>query len=112
MTQKPAADKQKEPLTPQEIQERLSTLPDWKHVDKYLLRVKTFPSYKDALDYVYAVGMTAEKFNHHPDIVMNFKRVEVRYWTHTARGLSALDFKLAAEVEALLKKIPTPSVSS
>jgi pterin-4a-carbinolamine dehydratase len=35
-------------------------------------------------------------------MVMNFKRVTVKYWTHTARGISALDFKMAAIVEKLV----------
>jgi 4a-hydroxytetrahydrobiopterin dehydratase len=73
-----------------------------------LERVQTFPAYKDALDFVYQVGLAAEAENHHPDIVMNFKRVTVRYWTHTARGVSALDFKMAAIVEGLVARFYRP----
>ncbi len=94
---------EKEALSQEEITKRLAKLPEWKQVDKYLVRTKTFPAYKDALDFVYKVGMAAEENNHHPDIIMNFKRVEVRYWTHTARGISDLDFKMASVIEGLLK---------
>jgi 4a-hydroxytetrahydrobiopterin dehydratase len=94
----------KDALSQDEIEKRLKDLPNWKQEDKALVRVKTFPEYKDALEFVYQVGQTAERENHHPDIVMNFKRVTVKYWTHTARGISALDFKLAGLVEGLLQK--------
>lgn len=91
-------------LSADEIKQRLKDLPDWKQDDKALVRIQTFPEYKDALDFVYAVGQAAENANHHPDIMMNFKRVSVKYWTHTARGITALDFKMAGVVEDLVKK--------
>ena len=98
----------KEALSADEIQRRLAELPEWKQQDKSIVRVQTFPSYKDALDFVYQVGLTAEAHNHHPDIIMNFKRVEVRYWTHTARGITALDFKMAKVVEGLIPQFYRP----
>jgi len=97
----------KDALSPDAIDQKLKDLPEWKKEDKALLRVQTFPSYKDALDYVYEVGQTAERENHHPDIFMNYKRVTVRYWTHTARGISELDFKLAHLVEKLVGRFYT-----
>lgn len=95
---------EKDPLSQSEIDQKLEELPNWKQEDKALVRVQTFPAYLDALEFVYDVGRTAERENHHPDIFMNFKRVTVRYWTHTARGISALDFKLAGLVENLVPK--------
>ncbi len=93
----------KDALSQTEITKRLHDLPEWKQAEKALVRVQTFPAYKDALDFVYQVGLAAERHNHHPDIIMNFKRVEVRYWTHTARGISALDFEMAGIVENLVQ---------
>lgn len=95
---------EKEALSQDEITKRLAALPQWKQEDKALVRIQTFPAYKDALDFVYQVGLAAEAEDHHPDITMNFKRVTVRYWTHTARGISALDFKMAGIVEGLVGK--------
>ena len=95
---------EKDPLSQEEIEARLKEFPEWKQEDKAIIRVQTFPQYKDALEFVYQVGLAAEEGNHHPDIVMNFKRVTVRYWTHTARGISGLDFKMASRVEKLVQK--------
>lgn len=99
---------EKDALTQDEITKRLAPLPNWKQVDKALERVQTFPAYKNALDFVYQVGLAAEEANHHPDMAMNFKRVTVRYWTHTARGITALDFKMAERVEALVQRFYEP----
>ena len=102
----------KEALSAEEVQRRLAELPEWKQQDKAIVRVQTFPSYKDALDFVYQVGLAAESNDHHPDIVMNFKRVEVRYWTHTARGVTALDFKMAKVVEGLVQQFYRPKTTA
>lgn len=102
----------KDALSQEEIVRRLKELPEWKQEDKALVRIKTFPEYKDAFDFVYQVGLAAEKANHHPDITMNFKRVSVRWWTHTARGISALDFKMASVVEGLVSQFYTPRSST
>jgi 4a-hydroxytetrahydrobiopterin dehydratase len=99
---------EKEALSAAEVKTRLKDLPNWKQEGKALVRVQTFPEYKDALDFVYQVGLAAEKANHHPDITMNFKRVTVQYWTHTARGISALDFLMAGVVEDLVERFYKP----
>jgi len=95
---------EKDALTQDQIDSRLKELSQWKQEDKALVRVQTFPQYIDALKFVYDVGTAAESANHHPDMFMNYKRVTVRYWTHTARGISALDFKMAHTVEQLVAR--------
>jgi len=89
-------------LSDQEIEKRLVSLPGWTVQDKALTRVNKFPTYKEALDFVYKVGTAAEENDHHPDIIMNFKTVTVRYWTHSVNGISDLDFKMAVIVEKLI----------
>lgn len=91
--------------TVEEIQEKLKGLPEWKYEGNALIRVQTFPNYLDALEFVYKTGKTAESFDHHPDIFMNYKRVTVRYWTHKANGITHLDFMMAEKVERLVKEI-------
>lgn len=105
------ASTEKNQLTQADIDSRLRGLPHWKQEDTALVRVQTFPHYKDALDFVYQVGLAAEENDHHPDIFMNFKRVTVRYWTHTARGISALDFKMAGIVEKLVAEFYKPKTT-
>ncbi|MBI3013399.1 MAG: 4a-hydroxytetrahydrobiopterin dehydratase [Elusimicrobia bacterium] len=93
-----------EALNPQEIEERIKALPNWKIENNALFRSQTFPNYLDALEFVYKVGHAAEEADHHPDIFMNYKRVTVRYWTHRANGVTELDFRMAEKVEKLVEE--------
>ncbi len=89
-------------LSDTDVDAKLKELPEWKRDGKAIVRVETFPNYLDAIKYINRVGFAAEENNHHPDILMNYKRVEVRYWTHKARGITELDLKMARKVEDIL----------
>jgi|ERR1044071_9899665 4a-hydroxytetrahydrobiopterin dehydratase len=88
-------------LSQNEIEKRLKDLPNWKLEDKTLVWVRPFPSYLEALEFVYQLGKAAEEADHHPDIIMNYKQVTVRYSTHSAGGITDLDFKMAGKVDGL-----------
>src|SRR5690242_14692235 len=91
-----------EALAQKEIDKRLQELPDWKREDKTLVWQHAFPTYLEALEFVYRLGKAAEENDHHPDIIMNYKRVTVRYSTHSAGGITELDFKMAGKIGELL----------
>ena len=42
------------------------------------------------------VAELAESENHHPDIAIRYNRVTLRWWTHTAGGVTDRDRELAA----------------
>jgi 4a-hydroxytetrahydrobiopterin dehydratase len=92
-------------LPENQVQSLLETLPHWKRDGKAIVRVQTFRQYRDAIEFVYRVGLAAEELDHHPDIMMNFKRIEIRYWTHKARGLTRLDFESAKVVDQLALRL-------
>lgn len=94
-----------EGLTENEIEARLKHLPGWRHEDKSLIRTETFPTYLDALDFVQRVGRAAEEANHHPDIIMNYKNVTVKYWTHKIGGVSKGDAVMAERVEEIIQEM-------
>jgi len=54
-----------------------------------------------ALDFTNRVGELAERYNHHPEIVLEYGKVTVKWWTHTAGGVAANDCLLARETSAL-----------
>jgi len=43
----------------------------------------------------------AEANNHHPDIIINYKRISIRYWTHTASGVTLADVQMAQKINSL-----------
>jgi 4a-hydroxytetrahydrobiopterin dehydratase len=68
---------------------------DWSEVDDKLEREFTFDDFVQAIAFVNRVAELAESENHHPDIEIHYKRVILRWWTHTAGGVTDLDRDLA-----------------
>jgi 4a-hydroxytetrahydrobiopterin dehydratase len=62
----------------------------------------TFEQHTHALLFVNSVGWLSEKLNHHPEVVLTYKRCVVRWNTHDVHGLSRLDFEAATQTDALL----------
>ena len=67
----------------------------WTEVDKALERTFELESFVDALAFVNRVGELAEAENHHPDIAIHYDKVTLRWWTHTADGITDRDRELA-----------------
>ena len=76
----------------------------WPEVDGALERTFVFEDFRAALDFVDRVGDLAEAENHHPDIRLSYNRVTLRWWTHTAGGVTDRDVELAARSEALAER--------
>ena len=71
------------------------TIESWTEVDKALERTFQLDSFVDALAFVNRVGELAEAENHHPDIAIHYDKVTLRWWTHTADGITDRDRELA-----------------
>jgi 4a-hydroxytetrahydrobiopterin dehydratase len=74
---------------------------DWAEVDGALQRTFELESFPAALDFVTRVGALAEAEDHHPDIAISYREVTLRWWTHTARGITERDRELAAKTDEL-----------
>jgi 4a-hydroxytetrahydrobiopterin dehydratase len=73
----------------------LVTLEGWAEVDGALERTFELPSFVEALAFVNRVGELAETEDHHPDIAISYRKVTLRWWTHTADGITDRDRDLA-----------------
>jgi 4a-hydroxytetrahydrobiopterin dehydratase len=49
------------------------------------------------------VAILAERYNHHPDILIRYDKVQLNLTTHDEGGLTEKDFKLAVQVNKLRK---------
>ncbi len=73
----------------------------WSEVEDALERTFTFPDFRAALGFVNRVGELAEAENHHPDIAVHYNRVTLRWYTHTAGGITDRDVQLASRTSGL-----------
>jgi 4a-hydroxytetrahydrobiopterin dehydratase len=90
-------------LSTEALQEQLSQeLALWQLNDNALERVYRGSSYLDALDKLNAIARHAEAVNHHPDLALHWKTLIIRYWTHTAHGVTELDLEQARYIESFL----------
>lgn len=75
----------------------------WEAVDGRDAVKKTyvFKNFVEAFGFMTKAAIWAEKLNHHPEWFNVYKTVEVTLTTHDVDGLSDLDAKLAAKMDAL-----------
>jgi 4a-hydroxytetrahydrobiopterin dehydratase len=79
----------------------MSAPEDWSEVDGALQREFRFPDFVGALAFVNRVGELAEAENHHPDIAIHYSLVTLRWWTHSAGGITDRDRELATKTSGL-----------
>jgi len=75
---------------------------DWQEQEGALVRELEFPSFADAIAFVNRLAELAESENHHPDVDIRFRRVTVRWTTHSAGGITERDRELAERTADLL----------
>lgn len=88
-------------LTPTEIGQELAALQNWTMVGSEITRTFTLASFPAALTFASAVGHLAERADHHPDILIHYRKVTLRLSTHSAGGLTEMDFALARAIDAI-----------
>jgi 4a-hydroxytetrahydrobiopterin dehydratase len=71
-------------------------LPDgWERDGDEIVRLFEFDAYLDALGFAAGAGGIAEDAWHHPEMIINWGEVEVRFTTHDAGGITEKDIDLA-----------------
>ncbi|GAB7094536.1 4a-hydroxytetrahydrobiopterin dehydratase [Halolamina litorea] len=72
-------------------------LPDgWEQDGDEIVRVYGFDDYLSGVSFGTDVAEIAEEEFHHPEIVLRYDEVEVRFTTHDAGGITEKDLRLAA----------------
>jgi 4a-hydroxytetrahydrobiopterin dehydratase len=88
-------------LTEAEIVDRLPEAKGWERHGDMLVRNWQFPSFRRAIEFVNHVALLIEKCDHHPDIHISFRNVQVEMSTHDVGGLTTDDFSLIAQINAI-----------
>jgi 4a-hydroxytetrahydrobiopterin dehydratase len=88
-------------LTHADAEQRLKKLDGWTLDGDAIRKKYTFKDFMDAISFVNRLAPEAEKVDHHPDILINYKRVTLTYSTHSEGGLTEKDFAGAATADRL-----------
>ncbi|MDP8246007.1 MAG: 4a-hydroxytetrahydrobiopterin dehydratase [Candidatus Hinthialibacter antarcticus] len=89
-------------LTDEKIQEKLNGIEGWTFTDGRLHRDFKFKDFTEAFAFMARIALYAEKMDHHPDWSNVYNNVAIDLATHDAGGVTELDFKLAALINAIL----------
>ncbi|QLF68690.1 4a-hydroxytetrahydrobiopterin dehydratase [Peteryoungia desertarenae] len=86
-----------EKLDPGSIAEQLENLAAWRlsQDGDAISKQFVFVNFRAAFGFMAEVALAAEKLDHHPEWSNVYRQVDVRLTTHSAGGLTELDFKLA-----------------
>ena len=94
------------PKVPQDqIKILLSEINGWVLIDEPINKIQkvfSFKSYKDSVDFSNKVASLADDEDHHPQIVLEWGKVTVIWWSHKIGGLHKNDFICAAKTDKLL----------
>jgi 4a-hydroxytetrahydrobiopterin dehydratase len=88
-------------LSEPDVQARLRDLDGWTLEGNAIRKQFVCRDFPDAVAFVVRLVPGAEEADHHPDIVINYKRVTLTYTTHSEGGLTAKDFAGAAMADRL-----------
>ncbi len=86
-------------LGSEQIDEQLKALPGWEFKENTIRKLYRFKEFMDGIRFIARVAEMAEAADHHPDIFVNYTRVTFTCTTHSEHGVTAKDFRLAAEIE-------------
>ncbi len=94
-----------EKLTRDQIDQRLSSMDGWTLEGDYIVKEFHTKNWKTTIFVVNAIASLAEAHWHHPDLEVGFKKVKVKLTTHEAGGITERDFRLAEDIDKLIRDI-------
>ena len=87
------------------IEDELAKLDGWEFDGLAIRKTFVLGSFQQSIDWVNRVGEVAEREGHHPDIVINYKKVTLRCWTHKNNSVSKADIQLAEQIEKAMYEV-------
>ncbi len=89
-----------------EIQYKMENIPSWELSSEFISKTYTFENFKQAINFTQIVGDAAEELDHHPDIlIFGWNKVRITLSTHSAKGLTQLDFDLSDKIEKIFNNL-------
>ncbi len=89
-------------LTPEEVAERLATVPEWSMVDGHLHREFTYANFTEAWAFMNRVAPIAEQLDHHPNWSNVWNSVVIDITSHDSGGPTERCFALAKGIDGVV----------
>jgi 4a-hydroxytetrahydrobiopterin dehydratase len=90
-------------LSPEQITEKLKTLPEWERRGETIAKQYTFKEFMGGIRFINRIAEIAEQMDHHPDMTVNYRRITFTLSTHDQGGITEKDVKLADAIEREFK---------
>jgi len=91
-------------LSRSDAEARLRALPGWALDGDAIRKQFVFAGFPEAVAFVERLVPGAEAADHHPDVLINYKRVTLTYSTHSEGGLTDKDFAGATMAEQVARE--------
>ena len=92
-------------LSSSEIDKHLAEHPGWSLKGSAIHKLFTFASFPDAIAFVTRLAFDAQTADHHPDLLISYRKVTVTWSTHDAGGLTAKDFAGAGQSDMIASRM-------
>lgn len=88
-------------LAAEDVAERLKSMDGWVLAEDgtSIWKAFRFKTFVQAFGFMSESALAAEKLDHHPEWFNVYNKVDVTLTTHSADGLTELDFKLAEKMD-------------
>jgi 4a-hydroxytetrahydrobiopterin dehydratase len=79
---------------------------DWTGTPEKLRRSIEFADFLTAVEFVNRLAPRCEELDHHPDLALRWRWVDVELATHSAGGVTDLDITLAGIIDEVAAELP------
>lgn len=90
------------------VDARLADLPGWTRHDDAISRLFVCPTFPDAIAFATRLAFEAEARDHHPDLLICYRRVTVTWTTHDAGGITERDLTGARDTDRIASRVLGP----
>ena len=79
-------------------------LQNWNFKEMSINRDFKFKTFVEAFSFMTAIALEVEKLDHHPDWTNSYNKVSIALSTHSANGITQMDFDVADKINKIYKK--------
>lgn len=94
-------------LDQSQIDEKLAAQnPEWQGSTARLTRSIEFANFLTAVEFINQLAPRCEELDHHPNLALRWRWVDVELSTHSEGGVTDLDITLAGIVDEVASRLP------